>query len=311
MSVIHSFFQFLRSPQFQDHTQFSPKVFFQSYAWAMFFAFMGMIIIGILTFFFSDDISNINSEVAEQALEEGSVDLLWSIVFAAVVMAPILEELLFRLPLTAKLWMWQVWLVVSPVITSYIFFTVSIFTEEFWQQAQDMVTFQDFHVVTMTQLIVLVGGGGLLIGTFWFSQETWKKIISFITPGITYILALGFGLVHLVNFSDLPFLLYGLGVFLVFPQIMAGFIMSYIRVKQGLISVILFHAVYNGILLIPVIMSFWLMEGGDSTPVENEFALFIFFPVMSVYGVGILSLLGWSLRDAWRYKQRKRIDISM
>lgn len=305
MPVIHSFLGFLRRPQFQDSTSFSLKVFFQSYAWAMFFALMGIIIIGSLTVLFGDDISNANSEVAEQALEEGSLDMLLSLLFAAVVLAPILEEILFRLPLTSKRWVWHVWFVIFPFIASNIFFEVTLFTEAFWQQVQETLTLQDVHVATMSQLILLIGGIGLSIGISWFSQEKWKHIISSFSPGIVYVLALSFGMVHLVNFSDLPLLLYGLGVFLVFPQIMAGFIMSFIRIQQGLILAILFHALYNGLLLTPIAASFWLMEGGESMTVDNELAAMFLLPVVSVYGLGLLFLLGWSVRDAWQYEQKK------
>ena len=76
------------------------------------------------------------------------------------------------------------------------------------------------------------------------ARQVWDKFYGW----IFYLMAVAFGLIHIMNFE--PSLnIYLLAPILVAPQILIGINLGYLRVKFGLIWSILFHALYNGILM--------------------------------------------------------------
>ena len=76
------------------------------------------------------------------------------------------------------------------------------------------------------------------------ARQVWDKFYGW----IFYLMAVAFGLIHIMNFE--PSLnIYLLAPILVAPQILIGINLGYLRVRFGLIWSILFHALYNGILM--------------------------------------------------------------
>ena len=76
------------------------------------------------------------------------------------------------------------------------------------------------------------------------ARKVWGKFYGW----IFYLMAVAFGLMHIMNFE--PSLnIYLLAPILVAPQILIGINLGYLRVRFGLIWSILFHALYNGILM--------------------------------------------------------------
>ena len=76
------------------------------------------------------------------------------------------------------------------------------------------------------------------------ARKVWDKFYGW----IFYLMAVAFGLMHIMNFE--PSLnIYLLAPILVAPQILIGINLGYLRVRFGLIWSILFHAFYNGILM--------------------------------------------------------------
>lgn len=70
---------------------------------------------------------------------------------------------------------------------------------------------------------------------------------------IFYGFALLFGYVHITNYELTTNVLL-ISPILVAPQIILGLLLGMIRVRLGLIYAILFHAVYNGLLVIPSVL---------------------------------------------------------
>lgn len=70
---------------------------------------------------------------------------------------------------------------------------------------------------------------------------------------VFWILTLLFGYVHLSNYEITTSIII-FSLFLVMPQIILGAILGFIRVKFGLVWAIAFHAVYNFVLLGPVLL---------------------------------------------------------
>ena len=77
----------------------------------------------------------------------------------------------------------------------------------------------------------------------------YKKSFKYIFYGF----ALVFGYIHIFNFEVSTSVIL-LSPILVAPQILLGLFLGYIRVKLGLIYSIALHALYNGVLTIPVLL---------------------------------------------------------
>ena len=75
-------------------------------------------------------------------------------------------------------------------------------------------------------------------------RKVWGKFYGW----IFYLMAVAFGLMHIMNFES-SLNIYLLAPILVAPQILIGINLGYLRVRFGLIWSILFHAFYNGILM--------------------------------------------------------------
>lgn len=84
-------------------------------------------------------------------------------------------------------------------------------------------------------------------------EQQWFRIIF-------YAFAIVFGLIHISNYEMNATNLI-LMPLLCAPQIIAGLFLGMIRVKVGLVYSILFHAMYNGILIIPAILYYKYVVG--------------------------------------------------
>lgn len=87
----------------------------------------------------------------------------------------------------------------------------------------------------------------LFRGPLWFFRNSRHFGTAF------YIAAVAFALVHLSNFPNLSEIWY-LSPLLISPQLSLGAFLGFIRVRFGLLWAMLFHAVYNGILLGPLLL---------------------------------------------------------
>jgi len=71
---------------------------------------------------------------------------------------------------------------------------------------------------------------------------------------VVYISAFFFGIVHLGNYRDFDFVSNFYWVpFLVLIQFGLGLLLSFIRLHYGLLKAMLFHAVYNAVLVVPAV----------------------------------------------------------
>lgn len=87
----------------------------------------------------------------------------------------------------------------------------------------------------------------LFRGPLWFFRDSRFFKVAFWT------LTLAFSLVHLGNFPGISQYWY-LAPLLVSPQLALGIFLGFVRVRFGLLSAMLFHAAYNGILLGPALL---------------------------------------------------------
>lgn len=143
----------------------------------------------------------------------------WLFAILAIFLAPILEEPIFRLHLDLKkssIW-WGIGL------------SVLMLSEVWWPVALLLVYF--------IYLLYSVGKGN--------------------PPRLKYVIWISstlFALVHMGNFTDFDYGKYFYWVpFLVGIQFAVGLVLSYIRLNHGMKWAIIFHGVYNAVLIIPAV----------------------------------------------------------
>jgi len=143
----------------------------------------------------------------------------WMVVILGIFVAPLVEESIFRLHLDLKI------------------------TSIWWGLGLSIVMISQqwyFAVAFMAYLIYL------LVRVFRQRPPNLKFVV-FISSSF-------FALVHLGNYPNFEFTEHFYWVpFLVAAQFLIGLILSYIRLNHGVHFAMLFHAVYNAILIIPAV----------------------------------------------------------
>lgn len=176
--MLHTLWQFLKSPTYEEDEntdiKYRASIILRLIGIAIVISILLAIIIGILETTFSLDFGK---HAIANAFEDLSA---WFILFAAVVIAPLMEEFIFRGP---------------------------------------MIFFKD--------------------------KPYFKHVF--------YVLTLIFGFYHITNFEISNTILL-LSPLLVAPQISVGAILGFTRVRFGLLWAIALHAVYNLILIGPMVV---------------------------------------------------------
>jgi hypothetical protein len=143
----------------------------------------------------------------------------WLVAILAIFLAPILEEPIFRLHLDLKkssIW-WGIGLSV-------------LMLSEVWLPVVLVWGYLFFLLYNVSQ-----GNAPRLKYLVWISSAL-------------------FALVHMGNFTDFDYAKYFYWVpFMVGAQFLVGLVLSYIRLNYGMKTAILFHGVYNAVLIIPAV----------------------------------------------------------
>lgn len=161
----------------------------------------------------------------------------WHIFILAVIIAPVTEEMIFRYYLT------------KPLVFISLVFALLI---------------GGFSYMCVSGLLVLYAAVPLLVLVISLafytlrSEPVRKELVrSFVRyfPYIVYFSAAIFGFVHIFNFDDaMPWYYTPI---LVFPQFVIGLFLAYVRVRNGIASSMLIHAVNN---MIPMLIVFFIPD---------------------------------------------------
>ena len=154
----------------------------------------------------------------ESVLEDILKENKWLVAIFAILLAPLIEEPVFRLHLDLKkssIW-WS--LVLSLLFAAAIWFP-----------------------------LIFVGYMIFLLVNVYDENPPPLKLVVYVSAAL-------FGLVHIANFKDFDYGLYFYYIpFLVGIQFLMGLVLSYIRLNHGMKWAMLFHGVYNAVLIIPSI----------------------------------------------------------
>lgn len=156
----------------------------------------------------------------DSIMEEMLAKSKWLVVFAVIFLAPLLEEPIFRLHLDLKIKSICLGLGMSFLMISQQWYVTAVFV---------------FYLVF------------LLIRVMRQQPLNLKFVV--------YVSSILFAVIHLGNFSNFEIAKHFYWIpFLVAAQFLIGLILSYIRLTHGIWNAILFHAVYNAILIIPTVL---------------------------------------------------------
>lgn len=91
--------------------------------------------------------------------------------------------------------------------------------------------------------------------SFFISKDKWKRNFKY----FIYISIITFGLIHSLNYSNSPSLIFFLFIpILVISQLLSGAILSFLRVRFNLLSSILYHSLWNlTLILVMFFSSIW------------------------------------------------------
>ncbi len=163
---------------------------------------------------------------------------LWKVMLIAVLLAPILEELIFRLQLGYR-YMSTIFIFCSAIFLGWLMATLGGYDTMFLNLN-----------LPFYQIGVL--GSLLLLSLFVMLRYSHDYFADY--GIIFYLTAVVFGLAHVTNF-EIPS---GKAIFaplMVLPQIILALYLGYVRLKRGLLSAIFLHAFNNAIPFALILMT--------------------------------------------------------
>ncbi len=231
--AIEEFMAFLKAPSF-DYKRDQPLDFLTATKlYFLVFFFEMLVFIPVSMIIGLEGIPH----AMENLLQNNSI---WKMVLLAVVLAPVAEELLFRLHLRYHplmlLFVGLVGIVCSGMIFSYF-------------SPSSSAAFQNLGSATIPPFLMALGFLALALlfySSYLLFQKRTFKSVEYRFPFIFYLTALVFGLVHISNFGLDPDRWY-LGPLLVLPQLILACYLGYIRVRNNLGYSIYIHALNNAI----------------------------------------------------------------
>lgn len=158
-----------------------------------------------------------------------------------VIITPLIEEIMFRLPIRFSKWN----ITISFLVLSYGFMTVVIFDTRYFDVGN--------HFITRIGVAVLVS-----IIVFYLSklyqeklQKFWEKYFRF----MLYFFCFFFAFLHITNYDDITTRILLLTPLLTLSQLVGAFSYSFVRMKYGFGVGVLLHSMKNFIVLLPHILS--------------------------------------------------------
>ncbi|WP_035646356.1 hypothetical protein [Flavobacterium sp. ASV13] len=167
-----------------------------------------------------------NFSFYETIFNKQKMKLSNSSIFRILFIVPLLEELIFRLPLSLK--------------KMHMPFISLLFVIFLIHKPSDVYNFR--LLIKLILIILLLGS---LIYKF-FDQQILVIISTKFYPYYFYTFCISFGLMHLLNFyRSVPVSLIVIAPLFVVPQIITGYFISYIRLRNGFFWGLVFHCICN------------------------------------------------------------------
>jgi hypothetical protein len=189
----------------------------------------------------------------------------WVSLLLVIIVGPITEELAFRFFLKAD----KIGFLLGSLF--YFYFVSNTLLNYF------SLDKENFYTLTLA----LAGLFGFVLSYFLLHKDTLRKYITSHFRALVYFSAVSFGLIHITNYENIG-KYWWLTPLLVFPQLIVGFVLPFVRTKAGFIWSFLTHSLYNfilaiyplGLLLGPGKVSELIKNTNDSAELISNFTRF-------------------------------------
>lgn len=242
IETIHSFLQFLSLPDRHasvegsksDHLSELLKLF------AFVFAMVVFIAAPLLVYVGGEDLPNKLSELSNMSFDNKVLQFL-AMFGLAVIVAPLIEEIIFRFPLKYR----RGALVYGGIVVGMLGTGIAMNVGMIFKTA----AFVGTGVGILSYALMLYMNTG---------EEKLDQLSKKLFPFLFYASALVFAFAHISNY-ELPADRWYITPALVMPQFFLGLMLGYARIKYGLWAAIFLHALNN---LLPTIALALMPEGG-------------------------------------------------
>jgi len=243
-SILNDIYEFLKWPDRQiERLPLDLESFARLVGVHYLFLLAAVVILSIGNFVFSID--QLDHSI-EDLIDNASPVMF---IFYLAVLAPILEEIIFRFPLRFRRGSLFIVLMILTLLAyfiaaSYMNPNLHLLPEESLASLQESGFVPNISAIFISTLVFTLGL--LMIFLMTISHRTLENIgrlIDRLFPYIFYASAMIFGYVHFSNFTgDMKWFWIPL---LIIPQFMMGLVMGYARLRFGMLSNIMLHAVNN------------------------------------------------------------------
>jgi membrane protease YdiL (CAAX protease family) len=243
---IGTMFAYLRRPYFPAGKDRIGEAQLKHLIQLLFFSLAMMIFVGGVV---GAIITSVTGELPENANETIGQASPMMLLFYGVILAPLIEEVVFRSWLGGRL----TCILGLPILVSFYAIAAAV--------SADMSPIVSFAVAGGLSVLVL----GVARQFASLSPPAQKEGRWRLFPAAFYGSALLFALLHLSNYEgglSSPIMLIA-----ILPQFFVGLILGYVRMRFGLIHAILFHAIYNLVLISVFMLAQSLTPAVDSAGV--------------------------------------------
>jgi hypothetical protein len=229
------------------------------WALSLVFLFISSMIIGIVINYLTPDVENNMGADFAELLTKG--DGVWQmflnysiLIFITVILPPLLEETMFRLPQRYSPFS------ISFSLAVIIFFLFNLILGLLNQNdllSESFISLIKANPYLYYSIWLIIGlliaiGLGFILKKF-ANQAKIKRFYQKYFFLIFYSTTLLFGLAHVLNWENIADVWY-LTPLLVIPQIIIGSFLGFIRMKFGFIYAMLYHGLHNGMLVFPFLI---------------------------------------------------------
>jgi len=223
----------------------------------------------------------------DHALSDPIYDNPWVVISLGVILAPVLEELAFRMVLKFSPFRFSI------SLSFLCFFLISFFLSVF--------NFQISGVIYLIIIILNFSLVGCVLGFVLKEFVNNQRIINFYRRNfalIFYSSALVFATIHITNYGNFERIWFILPI-LVAPQFVGGVLMGFVRMKYGLRWAVFQHMAYNGI--------FFFLPFSIKYITSREASISVLFAIfVIIIGLSIFVSVIYTFYEFVTYKQEKK-----
>ncbi|MEF8879287.1 MAG: hypothetical protein V5A64_02705 [Candidatus Thermoplasmatota archaeon] len=277
-SLLKNFLQYLRHPTYLSDT---PKKESRYKFWDVFrLLSVSLILSYILGIIIMIALMWVGYGTDQHALSDPSIqENPLSLVFFAVLIAPILEELTFRMglkysPFRLSFTLAFLYIFISPPVSSFL-----------------ETSLNETELILLDALVFLVIGFGVGLLLKSIEKEKVERFYSKNFFFIFYFFAVLFAGVHIFNYSNFEGIWFLIPL-LVAPQFIGSLVMGYVRIHYGLHWSVLTHMLDNGVLFTPVLFIEYISSLNLSDISDFEM-IGLTFSSLFILGLGLAVLFAF------------------